>query len=196
MLLTEQTVFLQTFILKRTYFFTINWKITMKKQINIKSTLFLIALTASTQAFALDDLSNANQSVYTKAFKALDTNNDGTLTKSEAKNEKLFAKHFAVADKNNDGSLDEQEYTNYKSQTEHKEMKRVVKDSVITSKVKGSLLKDEGLNALSVSVKTNHGVVLLSGFVESEDQIQQAGKIAAEIEGVQSVKNSLLIKKE
>jgi osmotically-inducible protein OsmY len=38
--------------------------------------------------------------------------------------------------------------------------------------------------------------VLLSGFVETEDQIQQAGKIAAEIEGVKSVENSLLLKKD
>jgi hyperosmotically inducible protein len=167
----------------------------MNNQINIKSSLLLIALTASTQAFALDDISDANQNAYTTAFKALDVNNDGALTKTEAKNEKLFAKHFALADKNNDGTLDEQEYTNYKSQTEQKGVKRVVKDSVITSKVKGSLLKDEGLKSLKVSVKTNHGVVLLSGFVETEDQIQQAGKIAAEIEGVQSVENSLLIKK-
>jgi hyperosmotically inducible protein len=167
----------------------------MNNQINIKSSLLLIALTASTQAFALDDISDANQNAYTAAFKALDVNNDGALTKTEAKNEKLFAKHFALADKNNDGTLDEQEYTNYKSQAEQKGVKRVVKDSVITSKVKGSLLKDEGLKSLKVSVKTNHGVVLLSGFVETEDQIQQAGKIAAEIEGVQSVENSLLIKK-
>jgi hyperosmotically inducible protein len=167
----------------------------MNNHINIKSSLLLIALTASTQAFALDDISDANQNAYTTAFKALDVNNDGVLTKTEAKNEKLFAKHFALADKNNDGTLDEQEYTNYKSQTEQKGIKRVVKDSVITSKVKASLLKDEGMKSLKVSVKTNHGVVLLSGFVETEDQIQQAGKIAAEIEGVQSVENSLLIKK-
>ena len=67
---------------------------------------------------------------------------------------------------------------------------------MITSKVKGSLLKDEGLKSLKVSVKTNHGVVLLSGFVETEDQIRQAGNIAADIEGVKAVENSLLLKKE
>jgi hyperosmotically inducible protein len=168
----------------------------MKNHINIKSSLFLLALTASTQVFALDDVNDVNQSAYTTAFKALDTNNDGALTKSEAKKEKLFSKHFAVADTSNDGKLDEQEYTNYKSKSEQKAVKRVVKDSVITSKVKGSLLKDEGLKSLKVSVKTHQGIVLLSGFVETEDQIQQAGKIAADTEGVKSVTNSLLLKKE
>ncbi|MDP3088276.1 MAG: BON domain-containing protein [Methylotenera sp.] len=168
----------------------------MKNHISIKSSLLVIALATSTQAFAIDDLSEVNNSAYTTAFKALDTNNDGTLTKSEAKKEKLFAEYFSAADKNKDSTLSEQEYTNYKSQAEQKNVKRALSDSVITSKVKGSLLKDEGLKSLKVSVKTNHGIVLLSGFVETEDQIQQAGKIAADVEGVKSVENSLLLKKE
>jgi hyperosmotically inducible protein len=171
----------------------------MKKNSHLKFTLLAMALASSalgTQAFAADDMSEVNQSAYSTSFKALDVDNNSILTKTEAKKEKLFAKHFAVADTDNDGTLDEQEYTNYKSKSEQKVVKRVVKDSVITSKVKGILLKDEGLKSLNVSVKTNHGVVLLSGFVETEDQIKQAGKIASEIEGVKSVENSLLIKKE
>jgi hyperosmotically inducible protein len=171
----------------------------MKNNTYFKSTLLVMALTTSavsTQAFALDDLGNVNQSAYTTSFKALDVDNSNTLTKSEAKKEKLFSKHFTAADKNKDGTLDEQEYSNYKSKSEQKGVKRIANDSVITSKVKGNLLKDEGLKSLKVSVKTNQGVVLLSGFVETEDQIQQAEKIAAETEGVTSVKNSLLLKKE
>ena len=165
----------------------------------LKFTLLAMTLAGSAlsaQAFAADDLSDATQSGYAASFKALDVDGSKTLTESEVKEEKLFAKHFAVADTDNDGTLDEQEYTNYKSKSEQKAVKRVVKDSVITSKVKSVLLKDEGLKSLKVSVKTNHGVVLLSGFVETEDQIKQAGKIASEIEGVKSVENSLLLKKE
>jgi hyperosmotically inducible protein len=171
----------------------------MKNNTPIKSTFFLIALatsTFSTQTFAVDNLSGANQSAYTTAFKALDTDGNEDLNKAEAGKEKLFAKHFSAADKNNNAVLDEQEYTEYKSKDEQKNVKRIAKDSVITSKVKGNLLKDEGLKSLKVSVKTNHGVVLLSGFVETEAQIQQAGKIAAETEGVKTVENSLLLKKE
>jgi hyperosmotically inducible periplasmic protein len=170
----------------------------MKNNLHFKSTLLAMALSGAlvTQAFAANDLSEPPKSDYTTSFKALDVDNSKTLTKAEAKKEELFAKHFAAADTDNDGTLDEQEYTNYKSKNEQKTVKRAVKDSVITSKVKGNLLKDEGLKSLKVSVKTHHGVVLLSGFVETEDQIKQAGKIAAEVEGVKSVKNSLLLKKE
>jgi osmotically-inducible protein OsmY len=39
-------------------------------------------------------------------------------------------------------------------------------------------------------------VVQLGGFVETEEQIEQAGKIATNTEGVKSVKNSLILKKE
>ena len=169
----------------------------MKNNIPFQLTLLVIALLASSvspQVFALDDMDDAN--IYAASFNTLDVDGSKSLTKSEVKDDKLFSKHFAAADKNNDGSLDQEEYTNYKSQAEQKSVKRIVKDSVITSKVKGKLLKDEGLKSLKVSVKTNQGVVLLSGFVKTEDQIQQAEKIAAETEGVKSVKNSLALKKD
>lgn len=173
----------------------------MKNNTPFKLTLLVIALlasSASSQVFAVDDMDDAaaNQATYAASFNTLDVDGSKSLTKSELKDEKLFSKHFATADKNNDGSLDQEEYTNYKSQAGQKSVKRIVKDSVITSKVKGKLLKDEGLKSLKVSVKTNQGVVLLSGFVETEDQIQQAEKIAAETEGVKSVKNSLALKKD
>lgn len=169
----------------------------MKNNTNFKSTLLAIALAASSQAYALDNtMEEGNQSAYTTSFKALDTDSDGTLSKSEARKEKLFAKHFGAADKDTDGTLDQEEYTNYKSQADQKNMKRVGSDSMITSKVKGNLLKEEGLKSMKVHVKTHQGVVLLSGFVETEDQIRQAGEIAASVEGVKTVKNSLLVKKE
>ncbi|OGV76167.1 MAG: transporter [Methylotenera sp. RIFCSPLOWO2_02_FULL_45_14] len=171
----------------------------MKNNTHFKLTLLaagLVASSGSTLAFALDNVNGADQSAYITSFKALDIDNSNSLTKSEVKSEELFAKHFAAADKNNDGTLDQEEYTNYKSQAEQKNVKRIAKDSVITSKVKGNLLKDEGLKSLKVSVKTHQGVVLLSGFVETKDQIQQAEKIAAATEGVKSVKNGLVLKKD
>jgi hyperosmotically inducible periplasmic protein len=123
----------------------------MKDNSNFKSTLLLlaIALATSSQAYALDNtMGVGNQNAYTTAFKALDTDSDGTLSKSEAGKEKLFAKHFSVADKDSDGTLDQEEYTNYKTKAEQSNVKRVVKDSVITSRVKGSLLKEEGLKSM------------------------------------------------
>lgn len=172
----------------------------MKTNINFKTTLSIIALAVSSislQAHAIGTANDMNQTTYSDAFKALDTDNDGTLTRSEVKDEKIFhGRHFAAADKNHDGTLDQQEYSDYRSQAEQKETKRVVSDSWITSKVKSKLLGDEGLKSLKVSVETHQGVVLLSGFVETENQIQQAEKIAAATEGVKSVKNSLVLKKD
>jgi len=169
----------------------------MKNNLNFKSTMLVIALASSSQAFALDNtMESGNQSAYTTAFKALDTDGNGALSKSEAGKEKLFAKHFAAADANKDGTLNEEEYTNYKTQAEQKNVKRVMSDSMVTSKVKGNLLKDEGLKSMKVHVKTHQGVVLLSGFVDTEEQVTQAGKVATETEGVKTVKNSLLVKKE
>ena len=173
----------------------------MKNNTPFKLTLLAIALLASSaspQAFAVDDMDDAaaDQTAYAASFNTLDVDGSKSLTKSEVKDDKLFSKHFATADKNNDGSLDQEEYINYKSKSGQKGVKRIVKDSVITSKVKGNLLKDEGLKSLKVSVKTNQGVVMLSGFVETENQIQEAERIAAETEGVKSVKNSLVLKKD
>jgi len=171
----------------------------MKNNTQLKFTLLTIALAigaSSSQAFAIDNVNEANQNAYVTSFKALDTDGSNSLSKSEVKSEKIFHKHFSAADTNKNGSLDQEEYTNYKSNAEQKNVKRVASDSFITSKVKGSLLKDEGLKSFNVSVKTHQGVVLLSGFVETESQIQQAGKIAAETEGVKSVKNSLMLKKD
>jgi hyperosmotically inducible protein len=173
--------------------------LTMKSNSEYKSTALIIALaltTVSLQAYAFGTADDVDQTAYTTAFKALDTDNDGTLTRSEAREEKLFARHFSAADKDHDGTLDQQEYTDYRTQAEQKNAKRVASDSVITSKVKGKLLKDEGLKSLKVSVETHQGIVLLSGFVETEDQIQLAEKIAAGTEGVKSVKNSLVLKKD
>ncbi|HSH54890.1 MAG TPA: BON domain-containing protein [Methylophilaceae bacterium] len=163
-----------------------------------KLSALILALGLSTvalQANAFGDADSMNEGPYTKEFKALDTDNDGTLTYSEAKKEKVFAKGIRKADLDNDKTLDEKEYSDYKGSVQNKNAKRVVSDSVITTKTKAELLKDEGFKSLKVSVETHQGVVLLSGFVETEAQVKQAEEIAAGIEGVKSVKNSLLVKK-
>lgn len=131
----------------------------------------------------------------TKAFKLLDTDNDGTLTYSEARKDKVFAKGISKADLDHDKTLDEQEYADYKSKAQKKETKRVISDSTITTKTKAKILKAEGFKGMQISVETHAGVVQLSGFVDNEAQIKTAEEIAAGVEGVKSVKNSLLVKK-
>lgn len=69
-----------------------------------------------------------------------------------------------------------------------------IDDSVITAKVKALLAQDEGLKTLEISVETYKGVVQLSGFVNSQETINDAEKIARSVEGVTSVKNNIILK--
>jgi len=71
----------------------------------------------------------------------------------------------------------------------------LIDDSVITTKVKALLAADEGLKTFQISVETYKGVVELSGFVDSQADIEKAGKIARSVKGVVSVKNHILIKR-
>lgn len=71
-----------------------------------------------------------------------------------------------------------------------------VDDSVITSKVKTKLIEDQALKAFQIDVETFRGDVLLSGFVDSQDQIMKAVEVAKSVDGVKAVKNSLIVKKE
>lgn len=65
---------------------------------------------------------------------------------------------------------------------------------MITAKVKAALLKDRKVKGLQVNVETYRGTVLLSGFVNEEQQAQRAAEIASGIRGVTAVKNSLMVK--
>ncbi|MBI3187823.1 MAG: BON domain-containing protein [Gammaproteobacteria bacterium] len=72
--------------------------------------------------------------------------------------------------------------------------REVVSDSTITTKVKSALLAEKDVNSLDISVETYDGTVQLSGFVDSQWQIDQAVKIATAVHGVKKVKSDLLRK--
>ncbi|MFO7556422.1 MAG: BON domain-containing protein [Desulfobacterales bacterium] len=69
-----------------------------------------------------------------------------------------------------------------------------VDDSVITTKVKSLLAKDDFLKSFQISVETYKGTVQLSGFVGSQAAVDKAGEIARSVKGVTSVKNDLIVK--
>lgn len=71
----------------------------------------------------------------------------------------------------------------------------VVDDSVMTAKVKTALLADPNVKSQDIAVITRKGEVQLSGFVDSQAQIDQAVAIAGKVEGVTSVGNEMSIKK-
>ena len=69
-----------------------------------------------------------------------------------------------------------------------------VDDSVITAKVKAAILGDSTLKVAEINVETFKGVVQLSGFVNSREDINKAVQVARGIAGVKSVKNDMRLK--
>ena len=70
-----------------------------------------------------------------------------------------------------------------------------VDDSIVTTKVRSALLGDAAVKSFDIAVVTRKGEVQLSGFVDSQAQITRAIDVARAVEGVQSIKNEMSIKK-
>jgi len=67
-------------------------------------------------------------------------------------------------------------------------------NSVLTAKVKATILGDSRLKMMQIDVDSYKGVVLLSGFVDSAAAAQRAVDVVRKIKGVKSVNNSLVVK--
>ena len=67
-------------------------------------------------------------------------------------------------------------------------------DSVITTKVKAAIFNEATLKSAEINVETFKGVVQLSGFVNSQSDINKAVEVARSVKGVTSVKNSMRVK--
>ena len=61
-----------------------------------------------------------------------------------------------------------------------------IDDSVITTKIKSQIAGDSLLKAFQISVETFRGTVQLSGFVNSQRDIDRADEIARNVKGVRS----------
>jgi hypothetical protein len=66
-------------------------------------------------------------------------------------------------------------------------------DARITAAIKGKLLTDRELSAVSISVNTTEGVVTLSGTVTNADLIGKAMLLAMETDGVREVVSTLQV---
>lgn len=151
------------------------------------------AISFSAMAASPEEMSN--QAPLAEEFIKLDMDGNKTLTVTEASKDKTFHKdNFAQADVDSDGTLDQNEYSTYKSANQKKVVGLVVKDSVITAKAKAEILATKDLKSLQISVETRKGEVILSGFVDNETAKIRAEQVVSKIEGVKSVKNSLVVK--
>ena len=69
-----------------------------------------------------------------------------------------------------------------------------VDDAVLTTKVKAAIFNEPGLKSFEINVETYKGVVQLSGFVNSQADINKAVDVARSVKGVVSVKNNMRVK--
>ena len=69
-------------------------------------------------------------------------------------------------------------------------------DAALTAKVKSAIATDAGAKtAAAVNVEIYRGVVQLTGFVDSDDQVNRAVSAAKKVQGVRSVKNDIRLKR-
>jgi osmotically-inducible protein OsmY len=69
-----------------------------------------------------------------------------------------------------------------------------VDDAVITTKVKAAIFNEPTLKSAEINVETYKGAVQLSGFVNSQADINKAAELARSVQGVTSVKNDMRVK--
>jgi len=69
-----------------------------------------------------------------------------------------------------------------------------VDDAVITTKVKAAIFNEPTLKSAEINVETFKGVVQMSGFVNSQSDINKAVELARSVKGVASVKNDMRVK--
>ena len=69
-----------------------------------------------------------------------------------------------------------------------------VDDTAITAKVKAAIFEQPTLKSAEINVETFKGVVQLSGFVSSQENVNTAMATARTVTGVSSVKNDMRLK--
>ncbi len=69
-----------------------------------------------------------------------------------------------------------------------------IDDSVITSGVKTALMGDPDIKSFDFKVETRKGEVLLSGFVDSQMQLDRAKAVTLGVSGVKSIQNNVTLK--
>ncbi|BAV34064.1 transporter [Sulfuricaulis limicola] len=67
-------------------------------------------------------------------------------------------------------------------------------DDIITTKIRSGLLADPVVKGLDPKVETHQGIVRLSGFVESQAQMERIVEIAHGVAGVKNVENKMNIR--
>jgi hyperosmotically inducible protein len=127
-------------------------------------------------------------------FRGLDRNNDGFLSKEEVGHLQGYERAFDEADDNRDGRLSPDEFVKSESIHDRQTLGKVIDDTILTAKVKAALLRERGIKSTDVKVETNQGRVLLSGFVDTEEQKKRVVNVASRVEGVREVRDGINVR--
>ena len=77
--------------------------------------------------------------------------------------------------------------------TDERSAGKMFDDAAITAKVKTELINEKNVKARNIDVDTVAGVVVLSGYVDSQQEADMAGRLAKSVPGVVRVKNELRV---
>jgi osmotically-inducible protein OsmY len=80
------------------------------------------------------------------------------------------------------------------STDKHESAGQYIDDATITTGVKAAIVNAPTLKVSEINVETYKGVVQLSGFVSTAENISTASSVARSVNGVKSVKNDLRMK--
>lgn len=69
-------------------------------------------------------------------------------------------------------------------------------DSAITAKINAKLIADPKVSYFAIKVQTWKGHVILSGFVDNEEERERAIALAKEVPGVKEIKGAIFLKTE
>jgi hyperosmotically inducible protein len=128
-------------------------------------------------------------------IKVTTTNGVVTLTGSAPGSDSKNAAEELARNVNGVKSVDDEVTTPGSNGTVHRAVaksERVGSDSWITTKVKSEIMSDSVSQGFDVSVKTVHGVVMLSGVLPNKDAVSHVKDVAAKVQGVKSVEASQL----
>lgn len=69
-----------------------------------------------------------------------------------------------------------------------------LEDAWLATKVRASLLQEDMLNGLDIQVRSDGGIVRLSGYVNTARQAGRAGRAASAVSGVRQLRNELRLR--
>jgi len=84
----------------------------------------------------------------------------------------------------------------HKNQERTESMKEYASDATITAEIKAKIYTDALIKLFQITVETYKGIVLLSGFVDTQQQADRSEEIAQSVDGVKEVRTNFIIKED